>query len=199
MNDQRIITMITKRLEDYQPRILPMEMPLASVLIPLHLTENSLNIILTVRSKSLTTHRGQVAFPGGKCDKQDENLQATALRESQEEIDLSPLRVKILGQTDQVISRYGFKVTPFVGLIEGELTLKAEPAELDAIFHVPLNYFLDKNNMSIDELSYVGGTWAAPRYCFQGYDIWGLTAWMIADFLNATLDADIPVRMPAFR
>lgn len=149
---------------------------------------NNPEMILTRRSQKLNVHSGQVAFPGGKQDGSDGSLLATALRETEEEIGLAPGRVEVVGQLDQVISRYGFVVTPFVGLIPEDAPMQANPDEIESIFRVPLSFFIDGPTPDIDELSFRDWKLKVPRWLFGDYVIWGLTAMVIANMLNLAFD-----------
>ncbi len=191
-----MLTTITQQLGMHAPRRLPLDLPEAAVLIPVTRSETSPEIILTRRSRRLNTHKGEVAFPGGKRDQEDSDLSHTALRESHEEIGLPADQVDLLGSTGEVVSGLGIKVTPFVGVIDPDVELIANPYELDRIFRVPLNFLLDKDQLQRDKLNFRNGTFYAPVWQFEEYRIWGLTAIMLVEFLNVTLNANIPLDVP---
>ncbi len=111
----------------------------AAVLIPI-VDGPEPSVILTRRAARMDSHAGEVAWPGGKHDPEDGSLETTALRESHEEIGLLPERVTIVTELRPFISKYGLLVTPYVGLVEANVQLKANPAELDSIFQVPLSW-----------------------------------------------------------
>ena len=100
-------------------------------------------LLLTKRSEKLRSHSGQVSFPGGKQDEQDQSSLDTALREAREEIGLESKSVRILGCLDQIISLHFYLVTPFVGLIPSDFEAKVDSVETESIFEVPLEFFLD--------------------------------------------------------
>ena len=145
-------------------------------------------LVLTVRSSQLSSHAGEVAFPGGKRDETDESLLYTALRETEEEIALDTSLVEVLGRSRQRISYWGLRVTPFVGIIPRGMRLEANPFEIAEIFHVPLKFLLDRNNLAMDSIIRDGEPRSIPNYPFQGYSVWGLTAVMIIDLLNTVYD-----------
>lgn len=190
-----MIDSIHKRLNTHSPRRLGIAGPEAAVLIALTHADIP-EIIFTRRSPQLNSHGGEVAFPGGKRDPEDCNLIATALRESHEEIGLPQHRVDILGSTGEVVSRLGIKVTPYIGLIDREEKLIANPDELDRIFRVPVDYFLEGNRQHTDQLRYRGELFQVPSWQYGEYRIWGLTAIMLVEFLNVGLGAGIPLRAP---
>ena len=181
---------------EHSPRDLAIPLPEAAVLIAL--TDNSLSpdIILTRRAVRLSTHSGEVAFPGGKRDPEDQDLQMTALRETHEEIGIPENSVNVLGRIGQVISRFGVKVTPFVGLVPESVTFHVNPDELDCVFRVPLAFFLEAGHLHTDELRYKQQSFLVPAWQYVDYYIWGLTAIMLVEFLNVGLNAGIPLDVP---
>jgi 8-oxo-dGTP pyrophosphatase MutT (NUDIX family) len=104
--EKGVLEQLRQRLPDYRRTELSLALPEAAVLMPLVDVPDP-QIILTVRSNSMPTHAGEVAFPGGKRDPGDKDLLMTALRESEEEVGLSPDYVDVLGQLSPLASRYG--------------------------------------------------------------------------------------------
>ncbi|MGI9281810.1 MAG: CoA pyrophosphatase [Endozoicomonas sp.] len=195
-----LITEIEQRLRKHKPRSIDTSLPEAAVLVPL-VTNNqgqATDVILTRRATHLHKHSGEVAFPGGKREDQDQNLIHTALRESEEEIDLNPASVQILGTMGPVISRFGIKVIPIIGSVPEGLSLNANVEELDRIFTVPLDFFIDQNNLQFDHWSMNEKSYSMPSYQFGEYLIWGLTAIMLVEFLNVGLNTTIPLDAPQF-
>ena len=166
----------------------------AAVLIPV---TNSVEpeIVLTRRASHLSSHAGEVAFPGGKKDDEDRDLVITALRESEEEIGLPPQAVDIVGALAPARSKFGLLVTPIVGVIPPEQEFIPNEDELDHIFSVPLQYFLDNLPNDIYEACYEGERFQAPCYNYEGNIIWGLTAYFIAEFMNQIFDTDISIKL----
>ncbi len=192
-----MLRQVADRLKRHQPRIINAPIPKAAVLIPVTDQEYP-EIIFTRRSSHMTTHSGEVAFPGGKQDESDDSLQSTALRESFEEIGLPSDKVQIIGQCGAVISRFGIEVTPFVGILPFDTPLKANVAELDRIFRVPVHLFLDKKQWRFDTWHFNNRDYQMPAFQYGEYLIWGLTAIMLVEFLNTTCDAGIPLEAPQF-
>ncbi|MFN3714403.1 MAG: CoA pyrophosphatase [Alcanivoracaceae bacterium] len=185
------LDLIRHKLQGYQLRDFPVRLPEAAVLMPFT-NRPSPELILTVRSAGMPTHAGEVAFPGGKRDPTDQDLLCTALRESQEEVGLSPAEVEVLGQLSPLASRFGMKVTPFVGIVPHDVPLLAEEREIDQIFRVPLEFFLDTRPDMSSPIDFYGKQFRIPTYHYDDKRIWGLTAFMILDLLNNVFDADIP-------
>jgi 8-oxo-dGTP pyrophosphatase MutT (NUDIX family) len=165
----------------------------AAVLIPIT-QECNPRVILTVRSATLKSHAGEVAFPGGKRDPQDLNLQQTALRETFEEIELDPAAVEIIGPGPERTSRFGLRVRPFVGLVQSGVNLKANPQELQEVFSVPLAFFLQRSNLRIERIVLDGRERDLPWYPWGKRQVWGLTALMLIDVLNTVFDYGVELR-----
>ncbi|PTQ90708.1 CoA pyrophosphatase [Agitococcus lubricus] len=153
-------------------------------------------LILTQRAAHLNSHASEVAFPGGKRDKTDSSLIYTALREAQEEIALNPQDVDVVGELGIFTSRVGVKVKPIIGLLDNMPTLTASPDEIDSIFTVPLDVFLQQKPNYQHKIKYMGLSIPVPSFNYQGYVIWGLTGFMIVEFMRRVYDADIDWRWP---
>lgn len=188
--------LLTDRLAHYAPRQLALDYPEASVLVPVTDNTGDPEILLTLRSSNLSTHRGQVAFPGGKRDASDPSLAHTALRETHEEIGLPPDQVQLIAPLSQVLSRYGILVTPYVGVVPADHPLTPNPHEIESIFHVPVSFFLEDRRERTDVLPFLDDTYYVPCYRWQGFEIWGLSAVVLVDFLNAVYDARIDLLEP---
>lgn len=187
-----MITQLKERLAAYQPETMAVDFPDAGILVPLT-TASEPEVILTQRAPHLKTHRGQVAFPGGKQDPDDPSLLATALRESEEEIGLGADSVEIIGSLSQVVSRHGIRVTPYVGLVAPELSFTINPAEIDSVFRVPVGFLLEDRRLRTDHLKFMGYNLRVPCWEWQGYHIWGLSAIVLSELLNAGFGANIEV------
>lgn len=162
----------------------------AAVLLPV-LTEPEPAVVLTQRSSNLDSHSGEVAWPGGKQDPDDDSLLTTALRETWEEIGLPPQSCNIIAELRPFISKFGLLVTPYVGLIEEPVELNANPDELEAIFKVPLSWLKDDPRTQTDIVSRYGETHRVPVYHYDGFRIWGLTAMILWEFMVKGMAVDL--------
>jgi len=171
-------------------------LPKAAVLIAVT-DEDSPKIIYTLRSNKVSSHQGEVSFPGGMQEESDMSLIMTALRESEEEIGLPQNCVEILGSLDTMVSRFNVSVTPFVGVIPGGVELNTTSQEIEACFRVPLSFLLKDKRYRNDEVSRNGETFYMPAYKYSSYVIWGLTAMITVNFLNRALDAKIDMSLPS--
>jgi 8-oxo-dGTP pyrophosphatase MutT (NUDIX family) len=159
----------------------------AAVLIPLQERQDGDYIVLTKRADHLPTHKGQIAFPGGRVDAGDADIFDTALRESQEEIGIEPERVRILGRLDEFTAGYGLVVTPVIGLIPSHCEFRLDPAETTAVASVPIRALMEKPHFAFDDRLSPGGH---PSYHFyvNGWDVWGVTARILVQFLELVYD-----------
>ena len=106
----------------------------AAVLVPLVLRGHELTVLLTQRTKHLSHHPGQVSFPGGRCEPDDADAVATALRETEEEIGLHHKHIEVIGQLDHYQTGTDFLVTPVVSFVTPPFELRPDPNEVDEIF-----------------------------------------------------------------
>lgn len=169
----------------------------AAVLVALTNESDDPNILLTKRAEHLSSHSGEVSFPGGKWEDNDENLLITALRESEEEIGLNPDSVEMLASLKPRLTRGGMKVTPFVGIVPSDIELIPNPGELDAIFRVPISFFLADQRIRTDLYQFGDREFWAPAYHFDGFEIWGFTAKVLVSLLNQVFQAGINLENPA--
>ena len=150
----------------------------ASVLIPITRYRPGKNseIVLTVRSKNLNSHPGQISLPGGSEEPNDLDVVATALRESEEEIGLARSNVEVIGRLGDIALPSGFQVTPVVGIIEPGLEFVPCPIEVAEIFHVPLSLLLNPDSYNSTSMTYDSQERKILELQFERYRVWGATA-----------------------
>ena len=173
----------------------PSGQPQASVLIAIlnyGKYIESPEIIFTQRSSHLSTHSGEVSFPGGKADKTDPSLFDTALRESNEEINLNSKDVTELGKLNYLISSHKIEVNPFIASVDHPQALQPNE-EIQEIFTVPLDFLLDLKNIQRENIERHGSVWLVPTWNIKDQKIWGLTAMITVNFLNVCFDANIEI------
>lgn len=157
----------------------------ASVLIPIVLRDQPM-VLLTQRTAHLSSHSGQIAFPGGKADATDVDAVATALREAQEEVGLPPSSVEVLGSLPHYTTGSAFIVTPVVALVEPSIQLAPSPDEVAHVFEVPLGFLMNPANHRRHRVEWEGASreWYSMPYREQGMEwfIWGATAGMLRNF-----------------
>ena len=157
----------------------------ASVLLPIIMRDQPM-VLLTERTAHLSTHSGQIAFPGGKADADDADAVATALREAQEEVGLDPEFVDVLGVMPHYVTGSSFIVTPVVALIRPGFSLSPNPHEVADIFEVPLEFLMNPANHHHHAYEWQGvkREWLSMPYQddLQQRFIWGATAGMLRNF-----------------
>ena len=172
----------------------------AGVLILL-LHENDkedMRILFTKRSANLSTHSGEVSFPGGKWEERDESLFDTAVRESYEEIGLKQNNMIKLGSLNFLLSRHKVEVNPSVGYLETKQVFEGN-YEIDTIFTVPISFLTNPENISYKEFNRKDLKVSIPSWVYNGNHIWGLTAMITADFLNICFNASINTDLDLIR
>ncbi|MBP1624508.1 MAG: hypothetical protein H6Q07_2528 [Acidobacteria bacterium] len=154
----------------------------AAVLMPIFEWEREFHFLLTRRTEEVQTHKGQISFPGGMREGM-EDLSRTALRETFEEVGIEERRIEILGRFHDYLSITGYRVRPFAGYIEGPFITVPQVHEVAEVLQVPIRIFLDparlriEKNMIRKEDVYF--------YSYGTHQIWGLTARIIRDFVEA--------------
>ena len=155
----------------------------AAVLIPI--TDRAEpGVILTQRPTWLRSHAGQVAFPGGKVDDSDENSIFAALREAEEELNIPPARVEVIGVADTYYSGSGYSIAPVVGIIPPDLELQPNPQEVEDWFEVPLAFLLDPANSIKKEANWNGQQRSYYDMQWGERRIWGVTAGIIVNLVR---------------
>lgn len=157
----------------------------AAVLLPI-VQRPEPTVLLTLRTPHLSTHSGQIAFPGGKVDETDTGVVAAALREAHEEIGLEPHFVEVLGQLPVYVTGSAFHITPVVALISPGFALNPNPYEVADVFEVPLAYLMNPAHHRHHQADWQGvqRQWLSMPYQDHLTErfIWGATAGMLRNF-----------------
>ncbi len=154
-------------------------------------------VILTQRTAHLRDHAGQISFPGGRMEPDDPDPAATALRETGEEIGLSPAHCRILGELNTYDTVTGYRVHPVVAWVEPPIAFRPDPFEVADVFEVPLSFVVDPANHRRD--SKMRGDqrrhfWVLP---YEDRYIWGATAAMLVNFSRLLNGAEGALDPPA--
>ena len=155
----------------------------AAVLIPLVWHGEEWHLLFTRRTDTVESHKGQVSFPGGACDKGETTPEQTALREAEEEIGLQPNDVRILGKLSNLITITYFRVTPVVGVVKWPAVFRVGEHEVARIFTIPLEWLANPSNRWQFERPGTTRTLIA-YHPYDGELLWGATARMTVDFLK---------------
>lgn len=159
----------------------------AGVLIMLYKEHELWHTVYIKRaSHAKDKHSGQIGFPGGRYEKQDQTMQDCALRETEEELGISRDKITILGELSPLhVYASNHMVYPFVGVLEGVPVFEANQKEVEYVYPTPLNYINDKAVMRTKDLSLRGVILKnVPYYDLYGEILWGATAMMTAEFLH---------------
>jgi 8-oxo-dGTP pyrophosphatase MutT (NUDIX family) len=155
----------------------------AAVLLPLFDYPDDPGLVFTERRADLRRHAGEISFPGGRRDAAAEPLLTTALREAQEEIGLDPAVVEIVGALPPIGTFVtGYKVHPFVGLIQAGLRFAPSPAEVEAVLAFRLDEL--RQGFAMRRLIRRGLPIRTPTYVVDNHLIWGATARILGELLK---------------
>jgi 8-oxo-dGTP pyrophosphatase MutT (NUDIX family) len=157
----------------------PQQLRPAAVLIGLIERPQGWQVLLTQRTANLSSHAGQVSFPGGKVDATDADVIAAAIREAEEEVGIAPSDIEVLGTLDRFVTISSFSVTPVLALLSPAIAPRAQEAEVAAIFEAPLALFCDPNAARIERRVLRGKLRSTQVFDHQGMAIWGATAAML--------------------
>ncbi len=141
-------------------------------------------VLLQKRSSKVDSHKGEISFPGGKMDPEDETMLDTALRETYEEMGIAPRDVEVLGALDQTATTTGFCTSPFAGTIPYPYDFNPSEEEVAEVLEVPVSSLMDSAN-SRDEIRVADGDLEyAPVFAYDGHIIFGATARILDRFLQ---------------
>ncbi len=159
----------------------------AAVLLLVMDRDGEKEIVFTRRTDRVETHKGQVSFPGGMAEPDDETPEFTALREAYEEIGLDAKQVQILGRLPQMKTVTGWVITPVVGWSNQQPEFKPNADEVERIFSIPLNWLADQRNFQERLYTRSDGTQEMVLFYepFEGELLWGATARMVWQFIRA--------------
>jgi 8-oxo-dGTP pyrophosphatase MutT (NUDIX family) len=158
----------------------------AAVLVPLLAVDGEAQLLFTRRARRLQRHGGQVAFPGGRhAPDEDQDLAATALRETHEEIGIAPQDVRLLGALDDIETMTSrFVITPYVGVVPHPYDWRLAPGEVAAVFTVTLRALLSPGAERREVWDFGGRRVPIDTYPVNGHVIWGATQRITRNLLH---------------
>lgn len=160
----------------------------AGVLVPIVNRPDGPTILLTQRTAHLKKHAGQISFPGGGWEEHDPHLEATALRETEEEIGLHQRHIEVLGQLSLYETSTAYGVTPVVGWVEPPFDLTIDPFEVAEAFEVPLAWIMQRKNHQTESRVRDGRRRHYYVLPYKGRFIWGATAGMLVNLVDVLED-----------
>lgn len=199
------IERIRKLIESRTPRLIDINNEY-SVLIPIVERNNRLEIIFELRSKNMNSQPGEISFPGGRVEG-NESFKDAAIRETMEELNIKKDNINIIGELDYLVSYANIIIRCFVGTISEIEDIVPNPDEVDHIFTIPLDFFLEmepdtyylklqtalNNEFPYDlipngrQYNWRTGKHTVMFYKYKDYVIWGLTAKLMKNFVDILL------------
>lgn len=156
----------------------------AGVLVLFYPREDKLYLVLTRRTDKVDFHKGQISFPGGRLDA-GEGLEQAALREAQEELEVDPGSIRILGMlTPLYIPPSNYCIYPVVALTESRPDFRPSQIEVAEVLEIPLDHLLIPQNVRREMWNIRGADVEVPFYAFGKHKIWGATAMVLAELLE---------------
>jgi 8-oxo-dGTP pyrophosphatase MutT (NUDIX family) len=145
------------------------------------------SVLITRRTETVESHKGQMAFPGGVRDPEDASAEVTALRETEEEVGIARGDVEVLGQLPRMWTLTGFSIEPYVGLLKRPIEgtkLHLSAGEIAEAFWVPFNLLNDPATYREEPVQFEGRTFPMHVYQVQGHRVWGATAFILKNLLD---------------
>lgn len=157
----------------------------ASVLVPIVMREQGATLLFTQRAAHLSDHPGQISFPGGRVDGQDDSLVDTALREAEEEVGLHRRHVEVMGALPNYFTGTGYKINPVVAMVHPPFGLHIDTGEVAEVFEIPLVFLMDGQHHQRRVFEFKNGT--RRMFYTMPYDrffIWGATAGIVRNLFH---------------
>ncbi len=158
----------------------------AAILIPFVCVDGCWSLLFTRRADSLKNHRGQVSFPGGGMDSEDETLVDTAMREANEEIGLKKTGIHIIGLMPDFITNSDYLVTPIVAWVDWPVQLEISTDEVSRVFTIPVDWLKNSNNWEERLYSHPNGLYGTVIFynLYDGELLWGISAKITIDLFT---------------
>ena len=156
----------------------------AGVLVLLYPVKNRLHLVFTRRTARVDIHQAQISFPGGRKEP-EESFKEAALREAEEELNIVPSSVRIIGElTPLYIPPSNYCVYPVVAVTDKQPDFQPSPEEVEEVIEVPLDHLQNPQNIRREVWQYKGRDIEVPFFFFKGHKIWGATAMMLAELVE---------------
>ena len=160
------------------------ELTPAAVLVLLYPKDGEYCVLLNKRSQEVEHHKGEISFPGGAREPQDDGPLETALRETEEEMGVSRADVTVLGELDEVETRSRFRVKVFVGTIAAGYSFSPSSVEIAEVLEAPVATLRDAANLRVETRWDEGSSVTSYAYAYNEHLIFGATARILRQFLD---------------
>ena len=169
--------LISKSVRETSPKVIEgADLTLAGVMVLLFQREEEYTVILNRRTRMVGHHKGEISFPGGRMEAGDEGLLDTALRETFEEMGISREKIQVLGRIDDMQTKTGYMIRPFVGVIDYPYNYKLSNEEVEEVLELPVADLFSPEYQR-DEIHIADKKQAkAPVYVYEGNVVFGATA-----------------------
>ncbi len=163
----------------------------AAVLVPIFEKQGDSHLIFTQRTETVSTHKGEISFPGGAVDPEDRGPKQAALREAEEELCLPSHQVEVVGLLDDIVTFSLFRITPVVGFVRTPFSLCPNPQEIEKVFEIPVARFLDPAIFRTEEhIEFQGSPYPVYYFSLPEVTVWGATAKILKQFLTVCCSWD---------
>ena len=164
----------------------------ASVLLPLFVKDGQCWLLFMRRADTVEYHKGEVSFPGGVVDRNDDSPEGAAKRETFEEIGVRKEDIEILGQLDDIPTMTSrFIIHPFVGVVPFPYPFRINKREVEHLIEVPLRFFFDPSQPQPYSVDYGGGIFETPAFIYKGAVIWGATQRILEKFIDLIMGSGL--------
>ena len=169
--------LISKSVRETSPKVIEgADLTLAGVMVLLFQREEEYTVILNRRTRMVGHHKGEISFPGGRMEAGDEGLLDTALRETFEEMGISREKIQVLGRIDDMQTKTGYMIRPFVGVIDYPYNYRLSNEEVEEVLEMPVAGLFSPEYQR-DEIRITGKKQdKAPVYVYEGNVVFGATA-----------------------
>ncbi|WP_226005377.1 NUDIX hydrolase [Natrinema salinisoli] len=182
-------------IANYEPTEITDQEYDAAVLAPIVDRDGEDHLLFTRRADHLGEHPGQMSFPGGGAEPEDETILETALREANEEIGLERSEAELVGQLDDIRTVTEYAVTPFVAHVPDREYVREE-SEVAEIVVLPLSGLLDPDNYEYERRSHpYYGEIVIHYFHVNGYTVWGATGRILVQLLELATDFEAPEKV----
>jgi 8-oxo-dGTP pyrophosphatase MutT (NUDIX family) len=186
-NPQKLYSIIRENIENREIKTYQyanVSFRKAAVIIPIFFKNREAHLLFTKRTDKVEHHKGQISFPGGMQESVDNDLRDTAIRETWEEMGIKEQDITILGRTDNFLTNTNFMVTPFVAHFPYPYPFVINKEEIASVLEVPLIDLINPDLFSIEKWKKNGVLWDVHFYRYNGENIWGVTGFLLSNFLS---------------